>query len=440
MYPVLKYNIRLKAFTKFCWVYAPGSEINKPIPQYAAFILTLMDGQWAKDDLKLILATVYDSNEKLCSKLVDEVIKEYDDCIEWHRQKGKVQLRYNSQDFLFNGLKDVNVNKRLETPNTLALTITRACNFRCIYCFNSSGSRSPGELTGEEWCNLIEQARELGVFLVYVSGGEPTTHPDLPMILQKIKKLDLDFKLFTNGYYLTDKICELLVGNDVQVSLDTANKETHYLLTNTDTFDIVIKNIKRLVENKTHVTVKSVISKLNTEELPELYRLCKELGVESLTLDKFDISSSGRGEVDMRIDENDIERLKKICSELESSQTKLLFGLSNDIWTTSDNIVSCGAFLNSMLISAQGDLIACEKMLDVPEMTFGNIKNNTLAELWESPKINEFINNIYNTNDEKCRKCGLFAKCRTGCFAIKHYFRKPIFSADPRCSLDIPKE
>jgi radical SAM protein with 4Fe4S-binding SPASM domain len=395
-----------------------------------------MDGQWTTDELKVIVSTAYNSDEGLCGRLVDAVLADYSDCIELQTRQRGAKTRYNAQDFLFNGVQDMNFEEeRLDSPNILAMSITRACNFRCVYCFNASAGRLPDELTGVEWCDVIEQARQLGVFQVLITGGEPTIHPDLALILRKLKTADMDFKLFTNGGYLTVDLCELLTDKSVQVSLDTADRRMHQQLTGLDTFKTVIDNIDRLVRYGVHVSVKSVITTLNTAGLPELYRLCKKLRVELLSFDKFDVSSSGRGGLDLRITDKQKEEIREMCSGLETSQTRLNLNLSRDTWAAPTDAIGCGAFRSSVIISSCGDLIGCEKMIDVPGMTIGNIRQSTLSELWHSPKIDTFISNIRNTEDAKCRKCGVFAKCRTGCFATKNYFAKPIFGADPRCEI-----
>jgi radical SAM protein with 4Fe4S-binding SPASM domain len=436
MYPVLKFNVKLKKFTKFCWLYAPENAKDCVVTQYTAFILTLMDGKWKVDELKVIVSTVYDSNEGLCGRLVDEVLADYSDCIELRRERRQAQMRYNPQDFLFNGAPDAIFDQeRLDTPNILAMSITRACNFKCVYCFNASEKRLPDELTGAEWCNVIDQARELGVFQVLVTGGEPTLHPDLSSILRKLKGSDIDFKLFTNGGNLSDDLYEILSGARVQVSLDTADRRVHQQLTGVDTFEKVTGNIKRLARCGAQVSVKSVITSLNTSGLPELYRLCQDLGVELLSFDKFDVSSSGRGGIDLRITDKQKEEIRKTCSGFGTPHTRVNLDLSKDTWTAPADAIGCGAFRSSMILSSRGDLIGCEKMIDVPGMTIGNIRQNTLQELWRSPKIDTFISNIRNTADAKCRKCNVFAKCRTGCFATKNYFAKPIFGADPRCEI-----
>jgi radical SAM protein with 4Fe4S-binding SPASM domain len=76
-------------------------------------------------------------------------------------------------------------------------------------------------------------------------------------------------------------------------------------------------------------------------------------------------------------------------------------------------------------------------MLDVPGMTMGNLRQNTLAELWNLPEIDDFLNNVRNTDDAKCGKCSEFAKCRTGCFALKNYYGEPQFGKDPRCEISV---
>jgi pyrroloquinoline quinone biosynthesis protein E len=435
MYPVLKTDVKLKASFDFCWIFAPVYQKDQPVTQFEAFILTLLNGEWDEDAVKSIVTDVYSSDPEVCSALVDKVLKDFGSCIEFSEKPVKVKTRYNPQDFLFNGSREINPNRRLETPNILALALTGNCNFRCIYCFNGSGAPKTGELTGEEWCDVIDQGLKMGVFQVYVSGGEPTVHPDIVMILRKLKSADVRFKLFTNGFRLTDEVCELLAGEEVQISLDSADNRIHKLLTCTDTLDTVIGNIKRLVNNGTRVSVKSVITKYNTEKIPELYYLCNDLGVESIALDKFDVSSCGRGETDLRVDDAEKQRLHTICSKLKQGKTKLFFGLTNDSWQSADDIMRCGAFKSAVLISAKGDFIGCEKMLDVPEMIIGNVREKTLAELWNSPKIKTFLENIQHPQDEKCRNCKTFAECRTGCFAIKHYFNIPTFGMDPRCRL-----
>jgi pyruvate formate lyase activating enzyme len=85
----------------------------------------------------------------------------------------------------------------------VAVVFTKGCNFRCGYCHNPS-------LVLSELIDKAEDIAEKTVldFLaernnwldgVVVTGGEPTIHRDLPVLLEQIKSLGYSVKLDTNG-------------------------------------------------------------------------------------------------------------------------------------------------------------------------------------------------------------------------------------------------
>lgn len=84
-----------------------------------------------------------------------------------------------------------------------AVIFTKGCNFRCGYCHNPS-------LVLPELIDRTEDIDEKTVldFLaernnwldgVVMTGGEPTIHRDLPVLLEEIKSLGYSLKLDTNG-------------------------------------------------------------------------------------------------------------------------------------------------------------------------------------------------------------------------------------------------
>lgn len=95
----------------------------------------------------------------------------------------------------------------LDYPNNIAAIIfTQTCNFRCGFCYNPM-LVWPTDKKNKKGLSLIKE-KDLFLFLesrinrldgVVISGGEPTIHRDLPEFLAKIKKLNLNIKLDTNG-------------------------------------------------------------------------------------------------------------------------------------------------------------------------------------------------------------------------------------------------
>lgn len=83
--------------------------------------------------------------------------------------------------------------------NICSMIFTQGCNYRCIYCHNSSLLSGADNIVDEiEVFDYLIKNKDLLDALV-ISGGEPTLHKDLPDFIRKIKSLGFKVKLDTNG-------------------------------------------------------------------------------------------------------------------------------------------------------------------------------------------------------------------------------------------------
>lgn len=99
----------------------------------------------------------------------------------------------------------------IDYPDHLsAIVFTQGCNFRCHYCYNPMlvwPKRADNGKYGQEGSPYISEESLLSFLRerqgklngVVITGGEPTLHKDLPSFIAKIKELDYDIKLDTNG-------------------------------------------------------------------------------------------------------------------------------------------------------------------------------------------------------------------------------------------------
>ena len=78
---------------------------------------------------------------------------------------------------------------------------TGGCNFKCGFCHNSAlvlnGQTLP-TIPEEEILSYLQKRKGI-IDGLCVSGGEPTLQKDLPLFIEKIKKLGYKVKLDTNG-------------------------------------------------------------------------------------------------------------------------------------------------------------------------------------------------------------------------------------------------
>ncbi len=121
----------------------------------------------------------------------------------------------------------------LDYPEKIACTVfLGGCNMRCPFCHNGGivlGGGTDGISTDELFAFLASRRTRLGG--VCISGGEPTLHGDLPLIIERIKELGFSVKLDTNG--TNPKMLSALISGGLidYVAMDIKNSPEKYAIT-----------------------------------------------------------------------------------------------------------------------------------------------------------------------------------------------------------------
>jgi GTP 3',8-cyclase len=139
---------------------------------------------------------------------------------------------------------------RLGRPlETLRLSITDRCNFRCVYCMPKEVfGRDYTFLERRELLTFEELARAVGVFAalgvrtVRVTGGEPLVRRNVEHLVELLAAIEtpvgepLELALTTNGSLLTEKAEALAAAGltRVTVSLDSLDDEAFRALNDVD--------------------------------------------------------------------------------------------------------------------------------------------------------------------------------------------------------------
>jgi MoaA/NifB/PqqE/SkfB family radical SAM enzyme len=88
-------------------------------------------------------------------------------------------------------------------PTVIALSPTMKCNYGCIGCY-ASGRPDEKELDTDELDTLLDEAEEIGIPAVVLTGGEPLLRKDLLGLIASHRKLL--FVFITNGSLLTPEV------------------------------------------------------------------------------------------------------------------------------------------------------------------------------------------------------------------------------------------
>jgi MoaA/NifB/PqqE/SkfB family radical SAM enzyme len=86
----------------------------------------------------------------------------------------------------------------LQVPPVMIASITNRCNLNCAGCY-ASALRPAGEpeFAAGRFRALLAEARELGIGIVFLAGGEPLLRPDLLEVTREFP--GIVFPVFTNG-------------------------------------------------------------------------------------------------------------------------------------------------------------------------------------------------------------------------------------------------
>jgi len=157
----------------------------------------------------------------------------------------------------------------------------RRCNLACTYC-NEFDKDSPPVDT-QEMLRRIDKLGDLGTSIITFSGGEPTLHPDLDLLISRARERHAITTIITNGYLLTpDRIKRLnSAGLDyLQISIDNVFPDD----VSKKSLRVLDRKLQWLAEHaEFDVTINSVLGS-GVQNPDDAYRIAtraRELGFHS---------------------------------------------------------------------------------------------------------------------------------------------------------------
>lgn len=168
--------------------------------------------------------------------------------------------------------------------NYLRISLTDACNLRCVYCMPENMTFRPRQelMTDEEILYLVRVGASLGVNKIRLTGGEPTIRPNLVELVRGIAETPgiTDLAMTTNAILL-DKLAAPLAEaglRRVNISIDTLDAEKFHKITRWGDIDDVWRGIRAAeAAGMTPIKLNSVVVRnFNEEDMIDLARLTLE--------------------------------------------------------------------------------------------------------------------------------------------------------------------
>lgn len=350
-------------------------------------------------------------------------------------------------------------------PFQVVWNLSRACNMKCVHCYEDAGSRDKDELNSEQIKLGLEKMAQSGVTSIAFSGGEPTVHPHILDFISQANDLGMFAAMATNGYKLSrGKECTRYVENGlrfVQISVDGLEPKTHDKFRGVKgAWDRAIQAVENCVDTDLFVEVATTATEYNFQEIPDMIDLMRDLGVDWFMIYNFIPTGNGEKIVDMDISpKKRLKLLEKAYNENEEGEMQILSTapqyatvaesmVSNEnqvipthfynpeynsplIKQLADFIGGCGAGRFYMSVEPNGDLYPCVFFPHNPDVRLGNLMENDLEDIW---KNNQLLNILRNKEilEGHCGECESHNICG-GCRARAYNYFNDILAPDPGC-------
>jgi MoaA/NifB/PqqE/SkfB family radical SAM enzyme len=133
----------------------------------------------------------------------------------------------------------------------------RRCNLSCTYCNEYDDFSKPVPV--ETMYRRLDRLAALGTTIVTISGGEPLLHPDLDLLIARVRSHGIIAGMITNGYLLTaDRIQRLNRAGleHLQISIDNVMPDE----VSKKSLKVLDKKLQLLAQHaEFHVNINSVV-------------------------------------------------------------------------------------------------------------------------------------------------------------------------------------
>lgn len=319
----------------------------------------------------------------------------------------------------------------IEPLQTITIRVTKACNLRCLHCYSISGLKLKNELSLQEIKEIIDQSKKLGAIRIFFTGGEPFMRPDIYEILKYADDNGFAIYISTNGTLFNKKVVNFLKSlkhlRTLQISIDGL-RETHDSIRGAKgTFDKAITWAKFIKEefknNNAKIAFILTLMKKNKHEVVKVYELAISLGIDVFAIvPLYPVKRSENAE-DVSVWEK-YKIFQDLCKIYKSRKPKTKIGLLvppalipkllKEIEYGSGYVCTFPSMLG---IDANGDVAPCDGLFSYRNFILGNIRKNSLENLWNHPLMKKLKGIERNGLKGVCKKCKYLSFCMGGCRA-----------------------
>lgn len=181
-------------------------------------------------------------------------------------------------------------------PMTISFEPTTACNLRCPECPSGlrAFTRPVGNLKEDFFRDTIDELYKDLLYLIFYFQGEPYINPKFLDMVSYAHKKGIYTITSTNGHFLNDDNAKKTITSGLDrliISVDGTTQDTYESYRKEGNLDHVLQGARNIVKwkkalnSKTpHIIFQFLVVKPNEHQIPEIYRLAQEIGIDEVKL------------------------------------------------------------------------------------------------------------------------------------------------------------
>ena len=292
-------------------------------------------------------------------------------------------------------------------PFSIAIEPTTACNLRCPECPSGlrSFTRETGNLKEDFFRQVIDEMGKDLLNLTFYFQGEPYINPKFLEMVKYAHDRGIFTMTSTNAHFLNEANARKTIESGLDrliISIDGTTQETYSAYRKEGKLENVLQGAQNIIRLKKEMKSRTpevifqfLVVKPNEHQIPEVYRLAKELGADAVRLKTAQIYDYKNGN-ELIPDNNRYSRY--------AQQADGTYRIKNQL------LNHCWKLWHSCVITWDGLVVPCCFDKDAT-YRLGDLKKSSFREVWRGKSYQNFRYRLLQGRD----KIDICTNCTEGC-------------------------
>lgn len=288
-------------------------------------------------------------------------------------------------------------------PMTISFEPTTACNLRCPECPSGlrAFTRPTGNLKEDFFKETIDDIYKQLLYLIFYFQGEPYINPKFLDMVKYANEKGIYTITSTNAHFLNDDNARKTIESGLDrliISVDGTTQETYESYRKEGNLENVLagaRNIvkwKKKLKSKTpHTIFQFLVVKPNEHQIPEIYKLAKEIGIDEVKLKTAQIYDYAGGNPLIPT----IDQYSRYKQEADGS-----YSIKNEL------LNHCWKLWHACVVTWDGLVAPCCFDKDAIHR-LGDLKKAKFSEVWHNENYTQFRTKLLKGRDQIdiCKNC-----------------------------------